>query len=50
MKQLEILSALIYLSPDEIYDTAVDTESSLQLDINIYNSLISGINIPQELY
>ena len=33
MKQLYILSTVIYLFPDEIYDTYVDINSNLQLDI-----------------
>ena len=40
MKQLESLYNAIYLSTDEIYDTYVDINSNLQLDINIYNSLL----------
>ena len=33
--QLEILSTVKYLSLDVIYDTYVDTNNNLQLDINI---------------
>ena len=33
--QLEILSNVKYLSLDVIYDTYVDTNNNLQLDINI---------------
>ena len=39
MKQLEILSIVIPLLY-EIYDIYVDIDSNLQLDINIYNSLL----------
>ena len=28
------------MSPDEIYDTYVDIDSNLQMDVNIYNSLL----------
>ena len=40
MKQLAVLPSDIYLSPDEIYGTYVDVNTNLQLDINIYNSLL----------
>ena len=40
MKELAVLPTDIYLSPDEIYDTCVDVNTSLQLDINIYKSLL----------
>ena len=39
MKQPAVLAGDIYLSTDEIYDTYVDINTNLQLDINIYNSL-----------
>ena len=40
MKQLEGLSSAICLSSDEIYDTYVDIDSILKLDINGYNYLL----------
>ena len=40
MKRLADLPNDIYLSPDEIYDTYVDINTNLQLDINIYNYLL----------
>ena len=40
MKQLAVLPGDIYLSPDEIYNTYVDVNTNLQLDINIYYSLL----------
>ena len=39
MKQLYILSTVIHLFPDEIYDTYVDINSNLQLDIYQYMQL-----------
>ena len=38
-KQLQILLTII-LNPDEIYNTYVDSNEKLQLDINIYNALL----------
>ena len=38
MKLLAVLRSDIYLSPDKVYDTYVDVNTNLQLDINIYNS------------
>ena len=40
MKQLEILSTVVYLSLDKIYDNYADINSNLHLDINIYDSLL----------
>ena len=40
MKQLGVLPGDTYLSPDEIYNTYVDVNTNLQLDINIYYSLL----------
>ena len=40
MKQLAVLPSDIYLSPNEIYDTYVNINTNLQLNINIYNSLL----------
>ena len=40
MKQLAVLPGDMYLSPDEIYNTYVDVNTNLQLDINIYYSLL----------
>ena len=40
MKQLAVLPSDTYLSPDEIWDIFVDINTYLQLDINIYNSLL----------
>ena len=39
-RQRAILPTVIYVSPDEIYDTYVDIDSNLQMDVNIYNSLL----------
>ena len=39
VKQLEGLSSVICLSSDEIYDTYVDIDSTLKLDINGYSYL-----------
>ena len=40
IKQLAILPTVIYVSPDEIYDTCVDIDGNLQMDVNINNSLL----------
>ena len=45
MKQLVVLPSNIYLSPDEIYDTYVDINTNLQLDINFYNSLLYKVRL-----
>lgn len=39
LKQLETLSTVIHLSPDELYNAYIDINSNLPLDISIYNSL-----------
>ena len=45
LKQLETLSTVIYLSPDELYNAYIDINSSLPLDISIYNSLLRNTKI-----
>ena len=45
MKQLETLSTVIHLSLDELYDSYVDINSNLQLQITIYNSVFYKTNI-----
>ena len=39
-KQLQVLPTSIVLSPDEIYDTYVDTDEQVQLDINVNDILV----------
>lgn len=39
-KQFEILPTLIVLTPEEIYDTYVDINEKMQLDMNVYNTLL----------
>ena len=39
-KQLQVLPTSIVLSPDEIYDTYVDIDEKMQLDINVYDILL----------
>ena len=39
-KQLVVLPSDRCLSPDDINDTYIDIITNLQLDINIYNSLL----------
>ena len=45
LKQLETLSTVIYLSPDELYNAYIDINSNLPLDISIYNSLLRKAKI-----
>ena len=45
LKQLESLSTVIYLSPDELYNAYIDINSNLPLDISIYNSLLRKAKI-----
>ena len=43
-KKFQLLPTNVLFPPDEIYDTYVDIDFELQLNINIYNSLISKSN------
>ena len=45
LKQLETLSTVIYLSPDELYKAYIDINSNLPLDISICNSLLCKAKI-----
>ena len=45
LKQLETLSTVIYLSPDELYNAYIDINSNLPLDISICNSLLCKAKI-----
>ena len=45
LKQLESLSTVIYLSPDELYNAYIDINCNLPLDISIYNSLLRKAKI-----
>ena len=40
-KQFQTLPTNVIISPDEIYDTYVNIDDNMQLNVNIYNSLIS---------
>ena len=44
-KQFEVLECELLISPDEINDTYVDINNSLQININIYNALINKVHL-----
>ena len=44
VKRFSTISTKIVIAPDEIYDTYVDFNDELELDINVYNMLIRKAN------
>ena len=44
-KKFQILPACVLFRPDDVYDTYVEIEDGLQLNINIYNALVAKVHI-----
>ena len=40
-KQFQLLPTYIIISPEEIYDTYIDINDDIQLNVNVYNALRS---------
>ena len=44
-KKFQILRASILFPPDEIYDTYLEIDGDLQLNVNIYSALVAKAHI-----
>ena len=44
-KQFEVIERELLIPPDEINDTYVDINDSLQININVYNALINKVRL-----
>ena len=45
-KKFQILRTSILFPPDEIYDTYLEIDDDLQLNVNIYFALVAKAHIP----